>query len=119
MFSCEYCEIVKSTYFEDHRRSTASENIFEFNNKGAKVTSDTSSKLTIYTAQKMKFSIKNFVSKCDQIRSYLRIWSYLLRKSLMENFIFCAAMATRKHNSKIVVVLVFVLTILNKVHAMI
>ena len=39
------------------------------------------------TAQKLKFSIKDFFSKCDQIRSFLRIWSYLLRKSLMENFI--------------------------------
>ena len=38
----------------------------------------------------MKFSIKDFFSKCDQIRSYLRIWSHLLKKSLMGNFIFCA-----------------------------
>ena len=36
----------------------------------------------------MKFSIKDFSSKCDHIRSQLRIWSYLLKKSLMENFIF-------------------------------
>ena len=43
-----------------------------------------------YTAQKMKFSIKDFFSKCDQIRSSLRIWSHLPKKSLMENFIFCA-----------------------------
>ena len=39
------------------------------------------------TARKMKFSINDFFSKCDQI---LRIWSHLLKKSLMENFIFCA-----------------------------
>ena len=39
---------------------------------------------------KMKFSIKVFFSKCDQIRSSLRIWSHLLKKSSMENFIFCA-----------------------------
>ena len=38
----------------------------------------------------MKFSIKEFFSKCDQIRSFLRIWSHLLKKSLMENFFFCA-----------------------------
>ena len=38
----------------------------------------------------MKFSIKDFFSNCDQIRSFLRIWSHLLKKSLMENFIFCA-----------------------------
>ena len=38
----------------------------------------------------MKFSIKNFFCKFDQIRRKLRIWSHLLKKSLMENFIFCA-----------------------------
>ena len=40
----------------------------------------------------MKFSIKDFFSKCDQIRSKMRIWSHLLKKSLMENFIFCAVL---------------------------
>ena len=45
-----------------------------------------------YTAQKMKFSIKDFFSKCDQISSFLRIWSHLLKKSLMKNFIFCAVL---------------------------
>ena len=38
----------------------------------------------------MKFSIKNFFSKCDQIRSFRRIWSHLQKKFLMENLIFCA-----------------------------
>ena len=38
----------------------------------------------------MKFSIKDFFSKYDQIRSFLRIWSHSLKKSLMESFIFCA-----------------------------
>ena len=42
------------------------------------------------TAQKMKFSIKDFFSKCDQIRRFPRIWSHLLQKSLTENLIFCA-----------------------------
>ena len=42
------------------------------------------------TAQKLKFSIKDFFSKCDQICSFPWIWSHLLKKSLMENFIFCA-----------------------------
>ena len=35
--------------------------------------------VNIITAQKMKFSIKNFFSKCDQIRCFLRIWSHLLK----------------------------------------
>ena len=38
----------------------------------------------------MKFSIKDFFSKKDQIPSFLWIWSHLLRKSLMEKFILCA-----------------------------
>ena len=70
---------------------------------------------TEFTAQKMKFPIQYFFSKCEQIRSFLerktsffvqckfsvywntllilsflRICSYLPKKSLMENFIFCA-----------------------------
>ena len=45
-----------------------------------------------YTAQKMKFSVKDFFNKCDQICSFLRIWSHLLKKPLMENFIFCAVL---------------------------
>ena len=45
-------------------------------------------RFSISLHKKMKFSIKDFFSKCDQIRSVLRIWSHLLQKSLMENFIF-------------------------------
>ena len=44
----------------------------------------------ISTAQKMKFSIKDFFSKCDQIRNFLRTWSHLLKKTLIENLLFCA-----------------------------
>ena len=36
----------------------------------------------------MMFSIKDFFSKCDQIRSFLRTWSCLLKKPLIENIIF-------------------------------
>ena len=43
----------------------------------------------LVTAQKMKLSIKDFFDKSDQIRRKLRIWWDLLKKSLMENFIFC------------------------------
>ena len=41
----------------------------------------------ILTAKKMKFSIKDLFSKCDQILRKLRISSHLLKNSLMENFI--------------------------------
>ena len=36
------------------------------------------------------WDIEGFFSKCEQIRSFLRIWSHLLKKSLMENLISCA-----------------------------
>ena len=38
----------------------------------------------------MKFSIKDLFSKCDKIRSFLRNWTHLLKKSLMTYFTFCA-----------------------------
>ena len=44
-----------------------------------------------FTAQKMKFSIKDFFTKCDEICRKLRIWPHLLKKTLIKNFIFCAA----------------------------
>ena len=53
-------------------------------------------RLTV-TAQKMKFSIKDFFSKCGQVRRKLQIWPHLLKKSLMENFIFCTVLQEIKN----------------------
>ena len=36
----------------------------------------------------MKFFIKDFFSKCYQISRKLQIWSHLLKKPLIDNFIF-------------------------------
>ena len=70
-----------------------------FGNSQQIVTASSNTKLTkldthwnTHTVQKMKFSITDFFSKCDQIRSLLRIWSHLLKKSWRENFIFCAVL---------------------------
>ena len=38
----------------------------------------------------LKVFIKDFFSKYNQIGSFPRIWSHLLKKLLMEKFIFCA-----------------------------
>ena len=46
--------------------------------------------LEVNTAQKMKFSIEDFFTKCDHTRGKLRVWSNLTKKSLMRNSIFCA-----------------------------
>ena len=43
----------------------------------------------LHTAQKMKFFVIESFSKCDQIYRNLWIWTQLLQKALMENFIFC------------------------------
>ena len=53
-------------------------------------------KLQIYCTQKKEFSMKHFFSKFDHIRRFLQIWSHILKKSLMENFIFCVVIARKK-----------------------
>ena len=40
--------------------------------------------------KKMKFSVQDSFNKYEEICSFLRIWSHLLKKSLMKNFSFCA-----------------------------
>ena len=83
VFSCRLCKIFNSTFFCRTPLVASSSYYKRF---------ETFSKTRTLsaTAQKMKFSIKDYFSKCDQIRSFLRIWSHLLKKSLMENFTFCA-----------------------------
>ena len=50
----------------------------------------------------MTFSIKDFFSKCDQILSFLR--SHLLKKFLMENFIFCAVKLKNIYRLEVLVI---------------
>ena len=52
--------------------------------------------------QKMKLSIKDFFSKYVQTRRKLQIWSYLLSKSLMENFNFCAVQSSKMKKNSLV-----------------
>ena len=51
----------------------------------------------------MKFPIKDFSSKCDQIRRKQQIWPHLLKKFVMENFIFCAVRIPYQPYSKKIV----------------
>ena len=48
-----------------------------------------------------RVSFQDFFSKCDQIRRFLRIWSHLLKKPSMENFIFCAVTSLKSDVSKL------------------
>ena len=59
----------------------------------------------------MKFSIKDFFSKYDQIPSFLWIWSHLLKKSLMENFIFFQWMIRDIFHATIIQVYILSLTL--------
>ena len=50
--------------------------------------------------QQLHWSLQiTMIFKCDQICNFLRIWPHLLKKSLMENFIFCAVICSWKHLS--------------------
>ena len=53
-----------------------------------------------HTSQKMKFPIKGFFSKCDQIRSFLQIWSHLPEKSLIETSFFVQCQLQRMKEKK-------------------
>ena len=59
------------------------------------------------------FFIKDFFSKCDQIRSFLRIWSCLLKKSLMENF--CAVLLNQNSDIKVFLLLESFISIFPKI----
>ena len=67
MFSFEYYEIFKNTFFEENVRTATSETNL---------------------CTKKSFFIKDFFSKYEPIRSFLRICLHLLNKFLMENIIF-------------------------------
>ena len=55
----------------------------------------------------MKLSIEGFSIKCDQIRNFFAILSYLLKKSLMGNFIFSAVPHTQTLTFKAICLRVF------------
>ena len=58
------------------------------------------------TAQKMKFSAKDFFSKREQIHRKLKIDSHLLKKPLIENFIFivhCRLFKVKSHSRYLLV----------------
>ena len=70
-------------------------------------------KVHITKSQHKKWRIKNFLSKYYQIRSFLWLWSHLLKKSLLENFIFCAVSPTleRLLKNSFTVVLLNIMTV--------
>ena len=47
----------------------------------------------------LQFYIKDNFIKCDQIHIFMRIWSHLLKKSVMENFIICPV-TTRQYEAR-------------------
>ena len=60
--------------------------IFVVNSKVRRLLKNTS-------ASKMKFSVEDFCRISAGFLQKLRIWSHILKKPLMENFIFCAVIS--------------------------
>ena len=56
------------------------------------------SKELLSTAEKMKFSVKDFFSMHDKNRSFLWIWSHLLKKSLTENIFYAEYFSVSKEH---------------------
>ena len=80
-------------YLKDHSASNSKKaNVQPFTLNSSHGLEFNDPRMSLYTAQKIKFSIKDFFRKCDQIRKKLWIWSHLLKKSLLENVIFCAVL---------------------------
>ena len=81
VLSCEFCKIFRNTYFEEHLQMPVSRACLPWITSclsyvGLRLKFTCVSKqlyrarnCSILTAQKMKFSIKDFFSKCDHIRS--------------------------------------------------
>ena len=78
-------------YYDDHRESSDSyddsfdpfrsflgDDVFNFNKEEEEESVET---VALLTAQKIKFFVKDFFSKYDQIRREMQIWSHLLKKS--------------------------------------
>ena len=82
---CEYCKIFKNTFFYKILTVAAFETCLRLKHVMG---------LQWWLGQKMKFSVKEFFHKCDQKPSFQRIRSHLMKKSLMENFIFSAVIVT-------------------------
>ena len=87
VFSLEYCEIFEPCSSFTERPMHCSAGMMNF--------SDVSKRMCIYTAQKMKFSIKDFFSKCDVVEklfpgSFLinQNWVYLWI-NILKFYIFC------------------------------
>ena len=52
--------------------------------------------------KKWSFPLSISFGKCEQIRRKLRIYSHYLKKSVTENFIFCAVIAMKAHEMSLV-----------------
>ena len=100
VISCKFCEISKNTFFYRIPLVSASEMPrikYNFNQKVDFEYHPILWRSYEETLQeKMRLSIKDFFSKCDQSRSFMRIWSHLIKKSWMENLIFCAVRCREK-----------------------
>ena len=86
------CALFSNQTFEQYKNILKLLHIYVYVNLTVDYPRATSNENTD-TAQKMKFYIKDFFRKCDQIRNFLRIWSHLPKKTLWKTsfFVQCEA----------------------------
>ena len=84
---CAGIRIYSNTFQYSTTFAETSKGIGTFARNGSLVTTYFVSFCT-HCTKKMKFSIREFFSICEQTRKKLQIWPHLLKKLLMENFIF-------------------------------
>ena len=91
-FSCmRYCFLMHQNVLIQHEDKAAGQQVL----KVWKVVMTFIEMVLLSLHTQKKFSIRDFISKCDRIRRKLRIWSHLLKKFLIESFIFVLCMVVR------------------------
>ena len=107
IFSCEFCEISHNTSFVElfgrlflHNLSSCLLSHHNLSSFQKRCHAYFLAEYFLTLHKQWNFFIKDFFSKYDQIRSFLRIWSHLLKKSLIENFIFVECQFNLKTGNK-------------------
>ena len=82
--SCIISSKMKIFYNFKHRNSVSNMGLVGYNKRFSDLAVGAPALHQLH--KKMKFSIIDFSTKCDQIRSFLRIWSHLLKKYCLNKY---------------------------------
>ena len=74
-------------------------------------------KIISFTIQKIGFPLRISSVNVTKCVGRLRIWSYLLKKSLVENFIFCAVIRTNAKKNSLLIMFTYTRFSLSKIQS--